>query len=262
MGEPVVRAPAFHVEYILRLGDSSLILAQRLAQWCGHGPMLEEDIAMTNVSLDLVGQARLLLSHAGALEGLGRSEDDLAYQRDEPEFRNWTMVELPNGTGPHDDYAVSIARNLMVSALSVPLWQALCESSDAHLGAIAAKSVKEARAHLRHAAEWMIRFGDGTAVSHARAQSALDHLWPYANEWWDTDTLEREAAQAGLGPTLASLRNTWSESIDAVLAQATLKRPTDSPFVSTGKLGLHSEHMGYLLAQMQSLARRHPGASW
>jgi ring-1,2-phenylacetyl-CoA epoxidase subunit PaaC len=127
MGEPVVRAPAFHVEYILRLGDSSLILAQRLAQWCGHGPMLEEDIAMTNVSLDLVGQARLLLSHAGALEGLGRSEDDLAYQRDEPEFRNWTMVELPNGTGPHDDYAVSIARNLMVSALSVPLWQALCE---------------------------------------------------------------------------------------------------------------------------------------
>lgn len=255
-------APAFHIDYILRLADSSLILAQRLAEWCGHGPMLEEDIAMSNVSLDLIGQARLLLSHAGALEGQGRDEDALAYFRDEAAFRNWTLVELPNGDARHDDYAVSIARNLMVSALAVPLWEALTRSSDSQLAAIAAKSVKEARAHLRHASEWMVRFGDGTEHSHARAQAALTRLWPYTNEWWDTDEVERAAVQAGIGPALADLKPAWSATLDAVLAQATLSRPKDTPFLTRGKQGRHSEHMGFLLAEMQSLARRHPGASW
>ena len=257
-----MNAPAFHVDYVLRLADDALVLGQRLAEWCGHGPLLEEDIAMTNVSLDLIGQARLLLAHAGSLEGLDRDEDALAYFRDEAQFRNCTLVELPNGESAHDDYAVTIARNLLFSALAVPRWEALAGSSDAALAQIAAKSVKEARSHLRHASDWMVRFGDGTDVSHARAQAALERLWPYTNEWWATDDVERQAAAAGIGPAPAELRPAWDATVDAVLAAATLARPADTPFVSRGKQGVHSEYMGYLLAEMQSLARQHPGASW
>ena len=255
-------APPFQVDYVLRIADSALVLGQRLAEWCGHGPQLEEDIAMTNVALDLVGQARLLLSHAGRLEGRGRDEDALAYFRDESDFRNWTIVELPNGTAAHEDYAIAIARNALVSALSVPLWEALSASRDATLAAIAAKSVKEARAHLRHAGDWLVRLGDGTATSNARMQAAIDRLWPYTNEWWATDDEERAAERDGLGPALASLKPAWDACIDALLAQATLHRPADTAFLSMGKLGRHSEHMGYLLAEMQSLARQHPGARW
>ena len=251
-----------HVEYLLRLADNALVLGQRLSEWCGHGPMLEEDIAMTNIALDLVGQARLLLTHAGSLEGRGRDEDALAYFRDEAEFRNWTLVELPNGAGKHDDYATTIVRNVLYSAIAVPLWQALQGSTDTKLAEIAAKSVKEARAHLRHGSEWLVRLGDGTDVSHARTQRALERLWPYANEFWAADDTERRAAADGIGPVVADLKPQWDATIDAVLAEATLARPADVPFVSTGKLGVHSEHMGYLLAEMQSLARKHPGASW
>ena len=251
-----------HLSSLLRLGDSCLILAHRLSQWCGHGPMLEEDIALTNVSLDLLGQARLLLSHAGTLEGRGRDEDALAYFRNEDEFLNWTIVELPNGDGPHEDYALTIARNAMVAALLVPLWESLSESSDAHLAAIAAKSVKEARAHWRHASEWLIRLGDGTALSHAKAQAAVARLWPYTREWWATDPLEQDAAAAGIMPTLASLEPAWQSRMQALLEQATLEAPAPRGFLSTGKLGTHSEHLGYLLAEMQSLARQHPGAVW
>jgi len=254
--------PDFHTRYVLRLADNALVLGQRLSEWCGHGPMLEEDIAMTNIALDLVGQARLLLSHAGRLEGRGRDEDALAYLRDEGDFLNCTLVELPNGEAAHDDYAVTIARNVMVSALAVPLWEALAGSTDTELAQIAAKSVKEARSHLRHAGEWLVRFGDGTAESHARAQAAVDRLWPYTNELWNADEVERSAAAAGIGPVLADLKPAWDATIDAVLAQATLSRPADTPFVSTGKLGRHSEHMGFLLAGMQTLARQHPGAAW
>lgn len=252
----------FHTRYVLRLADNALVLGQRLSEWCGHGPMLEEDIAMTNIALDLVGQARLLLSHAGGLEGRGRDEDALAYLRDEADFLNCTLVELPNGESAHDDYAVTIVRNVLFSALAVPLWEALASSSDATLAQIAAKSVKEARAHLRHAGEWLVRFGDGTETSHARAQAAIDRLWPYTNELWTADEVERAAAAAGIGPVLADLKPAWDATLDAVLAQATLKRPADTAFVSTGKLGRHSEHMGFLLAEMQTLARQHPGASW
>lgn len=255
-------SPDFHTRYVLRLADDALVLGQRLSEWCGHGPLLEEDIAMTNIALDLVGQARLLLSHAGRLEGRGRDEDALAYLRDEGDFLNCTLVELPNGASAHDDYAVTIARNVLFSALAVPLWEALAASSDTELAQIAAKSVKEARAHLRHAGEWLVRFGDGTAESHARAQAAIDRLWPYTNELWSADEVERAAAAAGIGPVLAELKPAWDATIDAVLAQATLARPADTPFVSTGKLGRHSEHMGFLLAEMQTLARQHPGASW
>lgn len=251
-----------HFDYIQRLADTALILGQRLSEWCGHGPLLEEDLAMTNVALDLVGQARLLLAHAGALEGRGRDEDALAYLRDEADFRNWTIAELPNGNGPHDDYAVTIARNALVSALMVPLWDALAASSDTTLASIANKSIKEAHSHLRHAGDWLVRLGDGTPESHARAQAAIDRLWPYTNEWWATDEVERQAAAAGVGPVIATLKPAWDASVDALLAQATLRRPADTSFVSTGKLGVHSEHMGYLLAEMQSLARKHPGARW
>lgn len=255
-------APDHHVNYVLRLADDALVLGQRLAEWCGHGPLLEEDIAMTNVSLDLIGQARLLLTHAGRLEGRGRDEDALAYFRDERDFRNCTLVELPNGVSPHDDYAITIVRNLLCSALAVHRHEALAGSNDAELARIAAKSVKEARSHLRHAADWTVRFGDGTDESKRRAQAALERLWPYTNEWWTTDEVERRASDTGIGPTLAALKPAWDATVDAVLAKATLARPVDVPFVSTGKLGVHSEHMGYLLAEMQTLARQHPGARW
>jgi ring-1,2-phenylacetyl-CoA epoxidase subunit PaaC len=251
-----------HIEYVTRLGDNALVLGQRLAEWCGHGPALEEDLALTNISLDLIGQARLLLTHAGRLEGAGRDEDALAYFRDEPQFRNWTLVELPNGSAAHDDYAVTIARNFLYSALAVPLWEALAGSNDAELAQIAAKSVKEARSHLRHARDWLVRFGDGTDESHRRAQAALDRLWPYTNEFWSADDVERSAAQAGFGVVVADLKPTWDAIVDATLSQATLARPKDSSFVSTGKLGVHSEFLGYLLAEMQTLARQHPGAQW
>ena len=255
-------ASDFHAEYVLRLADSTLVLGQRLAEWCGHGPMLEEDIALTNVALDLVGQARLLLSHAALLEDKGRDEDALAYFRDESQFRNWTLLELPNGDGPHNDYAVTIARNLMFSALAVPLWEALAESADQGLAQIAAKSVKESRAHLRHASEWTVRLGDGTQVSHDRMQAAFDRLWPYANEWWDDDPIDVAAAKAGIGPMLGTLKPVWDRTLDAILAQASLARPAHTAFLSSGKLGRHSEHLGYLLAEMQSLARSDPGAQW
>jgi ring-1,2-phenylacetyl-CoA epoxidase subunit PaaC len=255
-------APTFHVDYVLRLADNALILGQRLAEWCGHGPMLEEDIALTNISLDLIGQARLLLTHAGQLEGRQRDEDALAYFRDESEFRNWTLLELPNGEGAHEDYAVTIVRNMLFSALAVELFDRLATSSDTTLAQIAAKSVKEARSHLRHASDWTVRFGDGTPDSHARAQAALERLWPYTHEWWAADEVERQAAAAGIGPVIAELKPAWDATVDAVLASATLVRPADTPFVSNGKLGVHSEYMGFLLAEMQTLARQHPGARW
>jgi ring-1,2-phenylacetyl-CoA epoxidase subunit PaaC len=261
-GRPDAQVAPAHLDYLLRLGDNALILGQRLGEWCGHGPVLEEDIAMTNIALDLIGQARLVLSHAGALEGRGRDEDALAYFRDEPEFRNWTLVELPNGTGKHDDYAVAIARNLLFSAVQVPLWEALARSTDTTLAQIAAKSVKEARSHFRHARDWIVRFGDGTELSHAKAQAALDWLWPFTAELWSPDDVEREAASSGVGVVIAELKPQWDATIDAVLAEATLQRPADGGFVSTGKHGVHSEHFGYLLAEMQSLARMHPGAKW
>jgi len=256
-----------HVEYLLRLGDSALVLGQRLAEWCGHGPVLEEDIAMANVALDLVGQARLLLAHAGRIEGKGRGEDQLAFLRDVPEFRNATLAELPAGgvTSAHaasGDYAVAILRNLLFSAYQCALWQALSSSKDAELAAIAAKSLKESRYHFRHAADWTIRFGDGTEESHARAQAALDALWPYTHELFETDPVETAAARHGIGVAGATLRPGWLDAVAAVVAEATLRLPPDTAFRSTGKLGLHSEHLDYLLTEMQSLHRAHPGAAW
>jgi ring-1,2-phenylacetyl-CoA epoxidase subunit PaaC len=258
---------AEHLEYVLRLADNALVLGQRLAEWCGHGPALEEDIAATNVALDLIGQARLLLAYAGRLEGKGRDEDQLAFLREVPDFRNATLLELPNGgvassgaaTG---DYAVTIVRNLLFGAYQVELWQALSKSTDGELAAIAAKSLKEARYHLRHAADWTVRLGDGTDESHARTQAALDALWPYTHELFATDPVEAAVARHGIGVESTSLRRGWLDAVAAVLAEATLALPPDTPFRSTGKLGRHSEHLGFLLAEMQSLHRQHPGATW
>jgi ring-1,2-phenylacetyl-CoA epoxidase subunit PaaC len=256
-----------HVEYVLRLGDNALIHGQRLAEWCGHGPVLEEDIALANIALDHIGLARLLLTHAGKLEGNKRDEDELAYLRDTRAFRNFTMLELPHAgvtsAGPATpDYSFTIVRNFLFSAYQCELWRGLAGSADEELAAIAAKSLKEARYHFAHAADWLVRFGDGTDESHRRAQHALDVLWPYANEWFGADDVETAVAKAGVGVTGTALRAGWLAVIDATLAEATLARPADSEFFSTGKSGIHSEHLDYLLTEMQSLHRAHPGAQW
>ena len=260
-----------HLEYLLRLGDSSLIMAQRLAEWCGHGPQLEEDIALANIGLDYLGQARMLLSRAGRIEGAGRDEDALAYFRDEDEFRNFTLCELPNsglekGHGQAADYAITITRNLFFSAYQVALWTALQTSADTELAAIAAKSLKEARYHLRHAHDWALRLGDGTTESHERMQRAVDALWDYTHELFVGDAVEAQMVAQGIAVAGESLNAAWRSTIEAILHEATLKMPaaqaSSSGYVSTGKLGAHSEHMGYLLAEMQVLARAHPGATW
>lgn len=258
-----------HIDYLLRLGDSTLILGQRLSEWCGHGPVLEEDIALGNIALDLIGQSRMLLSHAGALMQPPQSEDQLAYFREQFCFRNFTMLELPNSgleKGQQQrDYAFTICRNFLFSGYAVLLWQALAASTDAQLAAIAGKSLKEARYHWRHASDWMLRFGDGTEESHRRAQAALNALLPYAHEFFSDDATERQAASAGIAVSGTSLRAAWEELIHGVLADATLKWPPqwgNSQFRSSGKTGQHSEHFGFLLAEMQSLARAHPEANW
>jgi ring-1,2-phenylacetyl-CoA epoxidase subunit PaaC len=261
-----------HLSYVLRLADNALILGQRNGEWCGHGPVLEEDIALANIGLDLIGQARLLYSHAATLDaelyGTKKTEDDYAYFRNERDFRNYTLTELPHagplsGTARSDrDYAVTVVRNLLYSTLMAHLWTALTQSTDTQLAAIASKSIKETRYHLNHASDWLLRFGDGTEESHARAQAAVDYLMPYTREFFSTDDVETSIADAGIGPLTADLETPWREDVDATLAQATLQKPADAKHVTTGKLGEHSEHMGFLLAELQSLARQHPGASW
>jgi len=246
-----------HLDYVLRLADSALILGQRLSEWCGHGPVIEEDIALANTALDLIGQARLLLAHAGMLEGRGRDEDALAFLRPEHEYRSLTICELPN-----EDFGRTVLRNLLVSALQMQLWPALADSTDKQLAAIAGKSIKESRYHLQHAADWVVRLGDGTAESQARMQHALDTLWPYTAEFFAPTATDEAAAAAGVGPSWATLAAGWEQAVAPVLEVATLKPPARTPFLSRGKQGRHSEHMGHLLAEMQYLQRSYPGARW
>jgi len=257
-----VAATGAAIEQLLRLGDSALVHAQRLSEWSGHGPALEEDIALTNIALDCVGQARLLLALAGEREAQGRDEDALAYLRDEAAFRNYTLLELPNGNGPHDDFAITIVRGFLHAALQVHLWPALAACADTGLAAIAARSVNEARAHLRHFGTWMVRLGDGTEQSRARIASAIERLYPYTQEFWSADPVELALAASGHGIVVATLKPAWDQTLDSVLAEAGLARPAESRFLSTGKLGQHSEYLGPMLAEMQSLARAHPGARW
>jgi ring-1,2-phenylacetyl-CoA epoxidase subunit PaaC len=250
-------ADALNLAYLLRIGDACLIHGQRLAAWCGHAPVLEEDIALANIALDHIGQARLCLTLAGQLEGHGRTEDELAYQRAEPEFRNPTMLELPNG-----DFARTVLRSFLWSSFMTLLWQALTTSRNEELAAIAAKSLKECRYHQRHAADWVARLGDGTEESHRRIGQALIDLWPYCAEWFSADEVDASALSTGLGPSWQTLAPAWRAVVLPLLKEAGLTPPEDTAFLSTGKQGRHSEHMGYLLAEMQSLARAFPGAVW
>jgi len=245
------------LEYVLRLADTALIHGQRLAEWCGHGPALEEDLALTNIALDLVGQARLLLTHAGELEGAGRDEDCLAFLRDQCDYRNITLAELPNG-----DFAHTTVRNLLLSAYHVTLWEALQNSRDDSLAAIARKSLNEVRYHVRHASDWTVRLGDGTAQSHTRAQTALDALWPYVAELFAADAVDDAAAAASIGVSCATLQPRWHALVDPVFDAATLTVPSATAFLSLGKAGVHTEHLGHLLCEMQYLQRTFPGAQW
>ena len=255
-------------DYLLHLADNAVVLGQRDAEWCGHGPILEEDLALANVSLDLIGQARLLYQLAATRIGNGATEDSLAYFRDDTEFRNYTLVELPNhgalvGYAASDrDYATTIVRNFLYSALMVLVWDSLQQSSDTDLAAIAAKSLKEARYHLHHAADWVVKFGDGTDESHARAQAALDHLLPFTEEFWTPSAIEDAAIASGAAIDVRTLRAAWDAIVADTLAEATLKRPEVRGYVPEGKHGRHSEHLSYLLGEMQGLARAHPGATW
>lgn len=260
---------AYFQDYLLHLADNAVILGQRNAEWCGHGPILEEDLALANNSLDLIGQARLLYQHVAAVRKDGKtSEDLLAYFRDVPEFKNYTLLELPHSTAlaptasGDRDYAVTIGRNFLYSALMVLVWDGLKASNDAQLAAIAAKSLKEAQYHLRHAHDWLLRLGDGTDASHAKMQAAIDHLMPYTQEFWTPSAMEADVVKTGLGVDTRTLQAPWNALVDEALSAATLKRPADGSYVSTGKTGVHSEHLGFVLAEMQSLARAHPEAVW
>jgi len=261
MTSSIAISKAPEVQYLLRIGDSCLIMAQRLAEWCGHAPVLEEDIALTNMALDLVGQARAVLTRAGELEarsgGTAHDEDQLAFLRDERDFLNLTLVELPRG-----DFAVTVLRNAAMATWLKLLWLRLESSSDAELAGIAGKAVKEARYHQQHAADWMVRLGNGTDESVKRLRDALALLWPYVAEMFESDEVDAHAADTGLGPSRAALRDAWAAEMLPLLAASRLSPPAERAFRSTGTQGRHSEHLGYILAEMQHLQRTFPGAAW
>ncbi|MCZ6664861.1 MAG: phenylacetate-CoA oxygenase subunit PaaC [Gammaproteobacteria bacterium] len=246
-----------HFEAVLRLGDNALILGQRLSEWCGHSPFLEEDIAIANTALDHIGRARMLLSHAGELEGRGRSEDDLAYFRDEREFRNFLMVELPIG-----DFAFTLVRQFLLDVYHHELYARLKGSTDATLAGIAAKAVKECAYHVRRSGEWVLRLGDGTTESHDRAQPALDELWGFSHELFAGDAVDRAMADAKIAPDLAVIYEHWRREVEAILIEATLQIPDDGWQATGGREGVHTEHMGHLLAELQVLQRAYPELEW
>ena len=248
--------PAF-VEYLLRLGDDRLVLGHRLSEWAGHAPILEEDIALGNVALDLLGQATLLLHLAGEAEARGRDEDALAYFREAIDFRNVQLVELPRG-----DFAVTMVRQLFFDVFSLYQTEALQGSAHAELAGIAAKAHKEVRYHARHSSEWVVRLGDGTAESHRRAQAAVDDLWRYTGELFVADEVDRAMLAAGIGVDLDAVRARWDATVAEVLTAATLRPPAGGFMARGGRQGRHTEHLGLMLAEMQIVARSHPGAKW
>lgn len=252
-------------DYVLRLADNGVVLAQRLGEWVGKGPALEEDIALTNVGLDLLGQGRMWLAYAREIEARyappGREEDDLAFLRDSGEFRNLLLVEQPNG-----NYADTMARQFLFDQWHVLLLRTLSGSKDGRIAAIAAKALKEVRYHVERSVDWVIRLGDGTDLSHRRMQDAIDALWMYTGEMFAADAVERQLIAAGVAADAAALREPWRSSVAAVLAEATLTTPADGWMQGMngqgGKQGLHGEHFGHMLAEMQILARSYPGARW
>ncbi|MBP1317724.1 1,2-phenylacetyl-CoA epoxidase subunit PaaC [Herbaspirillum sp. 1130] len=245
-------------DYVRRLGDNVLVLSQRLSEWCGKGPALEEDMALINVSLDLIGQARLWLAYAAELEGAGHNEDQLAFLRDAHQFHNLLLVELPNGS-----YADTLARQFLFDVWHYFLLEGLCESSDARIAEIAQKCFKEVTYHVRRSTDLMIRLGDGSEESHRRMQDAIDALWMYTGELFTTDALDQAMQADGIAPDLAELQQKWQQHVTEVMREATLQLPASGLWMqSGGKQGRHTEHLGYLLAEMQFLQRTYPGASW
>jgi ring-1,2-phenylacetyl-CoA epoxidase subunit PaaC len=244
-------------EYLLRLGDDRLVLGHRLSEWCGHAPILEEDIALANIALDLVGEANLLLTLGAQAEGKGRDADALAFLRDAIDYRNCLLVELPKG-----DFAVTIARQFLFSTFALLQSEALQRSSNADLAGVAAKMHKESRYHVRHSGEWMLRLGDGTDESHARLQHAVDDLWRYTGELFLTDDLEQRLVKSGFGVDSSALEGAWKAQVLAVLSAAGITTPAVVWMQRGGRLGRHTEHLGHMLAEMQVLQRQHPGAAW
>ncbi len=246
-----------HFQYLLQLADNNLILSQRLGEWCGHGPVLEQDIAITNITLDLLGQARMLFTYAGEVEGRGRTEDDLAYFRDAHQFFNVLLVEQPN-----EDWAYTMVRQFFFDTFQYYNYTALLKSRDERLAAIAEKALKEVTYHLRYSSEWMVRLGDGTETSHHKMQAALDDLWMFSGELTAPGEAERLMAEAGITPDPAELKAAWERKVTAILQEATLKTPTGTWMQSGGKAGRHTEHLGYILSDMQHLQRTYPGNNW
>ncbi len=245
------------VLYALRRADDALILGHRLSEWCGHAPILEEDMALSNIALDLLGQARELYSYAAKVEGRDNDEDKFAYLRDVRQYRNLLLLEQPNG-----DFARTMARQFFYSAFADLYWRAMMKSADATLAAVAAKSEKESAYHLRHASEWIIRLGDGTAESHVRAQTAIDDLWAFTGEMFCCDASERALIDAGIAVDPASLRPQWLKTVSSVVGEATLALPSNDWMQQGGRSGRHSEHLGHLLSELQSMQRTFPGATW
>lgn len=245
------------INYCLRIGDTSLILGQRMSEWCSNGPILEEDIAMTNLALDLIGQARTMLSYAGEIEGKGRTEDDLAYKREEREYYNTLLSERPNG-----HFGETVVRNFLHDAFFYHLYQVLKNSKDEMIAAHAAKSVKEVTYHLRHSSEWLVRLGDGTAASHEKIQASLNNLWEYTGDLFEMNEVDELLIKEGIVFDLNEVKKEWEKIVHQVLERATLRRPEDG-YMQTGRLNaVHSEYLGHLIAEMQFLPRAYPNAKW
>jgi ring-1,2-phenylacetyl-CoA epoxidase subunit PaaC len=245
------------VLYTLRRADDALILGHRLSEWCGHAPAMEEDMALANMGLDLIGQARELYTYAAKVEGKGNDEDKFAYLRDVRQYRNLLLLEQPNG-----DFARTMTRQFFYAAFADLYWRAMMMSRDTTLAAIAAKAEKEFAYHVRHTSEWMIRLGDGTDESHRRAQTAVDDLWAFTGEMFVVDDVERGLIEAGIAVDPASLRPRWLTTISNVLGEATLTVPQNDWMQKGGRVGHHTEHLGHLLSELQSLQRTFPGATW
>jgi ring-1,2-phenylacetyl-CoA epoxidase subunit PaaC len=244
-------------DFLLRMGDNCLILGHRTSEWCGHSPVLEEDIALANTALDLIGQTQLWLGLAGAVEGKGRTADNLAYLRHAHELRNVLLVERPNG-----DFGMTLMRQFLFDAWHLPMLEALMPSTDKRIAEIAEKTAKEVAYHLERSRDLVIRLGDGTDESHARMQKALDELWPYTGEMLTSAAYDKPLAEARIAPEPESLTPAWDAVVDATLAEATLVRPKSGYMHKGGKRGVHSEHLGYILADLQFLQRSYPGATW
>jgi ring-1,2-phenylacetyl-CoA epoxidase subunit PaaC len=245
------------LRYVLRLGDTSLVLGQRLAEWVGHSPALEEDLGLANLSLDLIGQARLLLSYAGEIEGQGRDEDALAFFRDAPAFVNMTLAEQPNG-----DFGRTVVRQFLLDAWQLEVYEGLLESKDTRLASIAAKAIKETRYHFRFSSGWIVRLGDGTQESHRRVQEPLNDLWRFTTELFAADEVDNALRTAGIAPDLTLLQPQWLARVSEVLKEATLAQPPAVAYQWHGKRGVHTEHLGHMLTEMQHLQRTYPGAQW